>query len=593
MKVVALVIGILAAGTPIGGYALAAGHVLPDSIAFGPVRLGTPAVDTVRVVNPGLIDLLVDSLRVLGDDFDLPAEAFTGSSVWLDPSDTLRVPVRYTPSDTGSTSANLYVSFPSGHTRVPLIGEGVREVVVINEVLADPPPGDAGDANGDGTRNSYGDEFVELLNIGLRPFDLSGCQLSDSGAKPDKRFTFPPSTRIGPGERVVLFGGGTPSGFPGQVFVDDGRIGGGLSNGGDGVYLIDPAGPDTLACAAFGPEAGSDESLVRQPEGRGALVRHGLPPGEGAAMSPGGPRAVLTGIRVVPTADSLSLDETVTFSVTGVYSDSDTAALTDDLVWSVEDTTTLRIKDRIGHARGVGSVGVVVLLGELRSSEIRITVLPPPLRSLRLVPQDTTVLLGDDVSYRAIGVYLDESEVQIDGGLVWSCSDTTVAMVAEGSRLQTISAGSTTVSASLEGLVAEGLLRSARGGDLNADAVHDVLDAVRLVHLILGFEGTGFERRAADLNLDGTIDIVDLAWLIRTILGNPVAETKPAPVLAGRWWDEGDVLRVATSAPLRALSFAISGRAVEVLPPPQRGWSICRATFNRCGKKMKATLHFP
>src|SRR5437867_9369322 len=40
--------------------------------------------------------------------------------------------------------------------------------------LADPPEGPAGDANGDGVRNSSQDEFVEILNRSSAPIDISG-----------------------------------------------------------------------------------------------------------------------------------------------------------------------------------------------------------------------------------------------------------------------------------------------------------------------------------------------------------------------------------------------------------------------------------
>ena len=66
-------------------------------------------------------------------------------------------------------------------------------------------------------------------------------QLEDSS----KTITlFPSDTVIGPGEYIVLFGGGDitkiKSEFEGKVFVDDGKIGGGLSNSGDAVFLINP-----------------------------------------------------------------------------------------------------------------------------------------------------------------------------------------------------------------------------------------------------------------------------------------------------------------------------------------------------------------
>ena len=39
--------------------------------------------------------------------------------------------------------------------------------VVISEVLADPPTGEVGDANQDGQRDTYEDEFIELYNAGV------------------------------------------------------------------------------------------------------------------------------------------------------------------------------------------------------------------------------------------------------------------------------------------------------------------------------------------------------------------------------------------------------------------------------------------
>jgi hypothetical protein len=43
-----------------------------------------------------------------------------------------------------------------------------QAAVVIDEVLADPPSGDTGDANRDGARKTYEDEFIELYNTGYR-----------------------------------------------------------------------------------------------------------------------------------------------------------------------------------------------------------------------------------------------------------------------------------------------------------------------------------------------------------------------------------------------------------------------------------------
>src|SRR5690349_13381459 len=57
--------------------------------------------------------------------------------------------------------------------------------LVINEFLANP---DGADANCDGVQDNADDEFIEIVNAGGIPIDLSGATLSDTtGAK----HTFP------------------------------------------------------------------------------------------------------------------------------------------------------------------------------------------------------------------------------------------------------------------------------------------------------------------------------------------------------------------------------------------------------------------
>lgn len=47
-------------------------------------------------------------------------------------------------------------------------------MLVINEYMASPPAGIAGDANGDGTRSATQDEFVELVNSDTAPLNIGG-----------------------------------------------------------------------------------------------------------------------------------------------------------------------------------------------------------------------------------------------------------------------------------------------------------------------------------------------------------------------------------------------------------------------------------
>ncbi len=154
----------------------------------------------------------------------------------------------------------------------------------ISEVLADPPAGAAGDANQDGQRNGYEDEFVELYNAGQDTLSLAGWRLGDSTA-PDTYFRFPPDAVIAPGSYVVLFGGGTPSGFTVPVYTDDGRIGNGLTNSGEDIRLIDDTGTEVASVSdATWPK---DQSIVRSPPAGGAFVPHKTASLNEAPFSPG------------------------------------------------------------------------------------------------------------------------------------------------------------------------------------------------------------------------------------------------------------------------------------------------------------------
>ncbi len=143
---------------------------------------------------------------------------------------------------------------------VQIAGSG--SPIVLNEVLADPPPDLDGDANGDGTRSTSQDEFVELVNIGADPVDLTGWSIHDATGA---RHEFASGPVISPGDFFVVFGGGTPTGIPsGSDVASSGGLS--LNNTGDEVRLVGADGV-TRDFHAYGSEANADESLIRVPDG--------------------------------------------------------------------------------------------------------------------------------------------------------------------------------------------------------------------------------------------------------------------------------------------------------------------------------------
>jgi hypothetical protein len=126
--------------------------------------------------------------------------------------------------------------------------------IFISEILADPPSGLSGDANRDGRRDTYQDEFVELHNTGPTAISLAGWRLGDDDIKTDAYFRFP----------------------------DDGRIGNGLTNSGDRLLLLDAAA-DTVLDFTFTGKSNINQSLVRK---NNQYQLHSQLPGRGL-YSPG------------------------------------------------------------------------------------------------------------------------------------------------------------------------------------------------------------------------------------------------------------------------------------------------------------------
>jgi D-alanine-D-alanine ligase len=112
--------------------------------------------------------------------------------------------------------------------------------LVFADFKYDPPAGDAGDFNRDGRRVGTEDEYVTLRNTGEVPLCISGWTVGDVENR--WRHVFPLGTCLNPGESLILFGGGIPTGdFAAQVqWARSGTLS--LSNDGDTIELRDSAG---------------------------------------------------------------------------------------------------------------------------------------------------------------------------------------------------------------------------------------------------------------------------------------------------------------------------------------------------------------
>lgn len=175
--------------------------------------------------------------------------------------------------------------FSDGSAELNVTDAGDLSPIMINEILADIPSGETGDANGDGDTDSGDDEFVEIVNKSGAPLDMSGWSLHDGA---ELRHIFPAGTILPADCAIVVFGGGSVDNLGGSAIyqvVSTIRLG--LNNAGDTVTVYDVLG-ETVASVSYGGEGGNDQSLTRDPDVTGSFVQHGSAVGAGGSLfSPG------------------------------------------------------------------------------------------------------------------------------------------------------------------------------------------------------------------------------------------------------------------------------------------------------------------
>ena len=178
--------------------------------------------------------------------------------------------------------------FSEGVAELNVTDDGDFSPIMINEILADIPSGEAGDANEDGDTDSGDDEFVEIVNKSGIALDMSGWSLHDGV---EQRHIFPADTILPADCAIVVFGGGSIDNLGGSaIFQVVSSIRLGLNNAGDTVTVLDSLG-ETVASVSYGGEGGNDQSLTRDVDVTGPFVQHGSAAGAGGRLFSPGTRA--------------------------------------------------------------------------------------------------------------------------------------------------------------------------------------------------------------------------------------------------------------------------------------------------------------
>nr|WP_314631601.1 Ig-like domain-containing protein [uncultured Janthinobacterium sp.] len=170
------------------------------------------------------------------------------------------------------------------------------------------------------------------------------------------------------------------------------------------------------------------------------------------------PAATMTGIAVTPATASIAVGATQQFIATATYSDNSTANITASALWTTAAPATATVLDT-GIATGItaGTASISASAGVLSGSAIlsvTAVVVPPPvvLVSIAVAPQAPTVLIAATRQLAVIATYSDGSTADVTAGSTFVSATPVSASVASGGLVTGVSAGSSVMSASFNGM---------------------------------------------------------------------------------------------------------------------------------------------
>ncbi|MGH9530316.1 MAG: beta strand repeat-containing protein [Terriglobales bacterium] len=165
----------------------------------------------------------------------------------------------------------------------------------------------------------------------------------------------------------------------------------------------------------------------------------------------------LVSIAVSPITSTIPLGITQQFTATGTFSDSSTQDISNTVVWSSSEPTFVSITVS-GIATGLNltqnlppkaaPIAITATSGSVSGSTTSITVNAADLTSLS-IQGSLTVAQGTTSKLTAIGLFNDGSTRDVSAQAAWSSSNTAAATIQTNGKLQAVSQGLATITATL------------------------------------------------------------------------------------------------------------------------------------------------
>ncbi len=175
--------------------------------------------------------------------------------------------------------------------------------------------------------------------------------------------------------------------------------------------------------------------------------------GSTSATTGGGTaQKVLKSIAASAAQASLTVGATEQFTATATYSDGSIADVTKSAAWTDDNVKVATITTAgMATADAPGSTTVTASLDSL-SGTTTLTVPAPTIASIAVSPASSTIAAGAAQQFVATATYSDNSTANVSATVSWTSSSATVATINAAGLATAVTAGSSTITATLNGI---------------------------------------------------------------------------------------------------------------------------------------------
>lgn len=160
-------------------------------------------------------------------------------------------------------------------------------------------------------------------------------------------------------------------------------------------------------------------------------------------------------VKISPMDAKIDADETKQFKAFVKYSDGSKVDMTESVTWRSTNIDAASI-DASGLASGNsdGKSSITAQYAGLTSKSAKLKV-KNPLRTIDISPNDATIDADANQQYTAEGTYANGEMTDLTGNVTWSSSDPETAAIGTNGLCSGINDGSTTVTASMNGIISD------------------------------------------------------------------------------------------------------------------------------------------